>query len=99
MSANIKIFQRIQQTLDEIKAILVLANQDKLEKAKKTLLKEDTIELQIYELCDGTRTTKDIAKEIHKSVGYVRSYISRLRRKGLIQTIELDGRTIHKQIF
>lgn len=90
---------KIQKTLEEIKAILTLTNQDKLSDVKKTLLKEGSVKLQVYTLCDGTKTTQEIAQAIQKSVEYVNSYLSILRREGLIRTIEKEGKQVHEQVF
>jgi len=94
-----ELLRKIQRSLEEIKAILALANQDKLAEVKKSLLKEGTVKLQVYNLCDGTRTTQDLAQALQKSTDYVNSYLSILRREGLIRTIEKDGRQVHEQIF
>lgn len=94
-----KILESMLRTLEEIKALLVLTNQDKLEETKKELLKEGSVKQQIYDLCDGTRTTKDIADAIKNNSSYVSSYLGMLRREGLIRTVEKDGRQIHEQIF
>jgi CRP-like cAMP-binding protein len=93
------LLKKIQRTLEEIKAILTLTNQDKLAEAKKALLKEGSVKLQVYNLCDGTKTTQDIAQALQKSIEYVNSYLSILRREGLIRTVEKDGRLVHEQIF
>ena len=66
---------------------------------KKSLLKEGSVKLQVYDLCDGTKTTQDVAQAIQKSTDYVNSYLSILRREGLIRTVEKDGRQAHEQIF
>ena len=89
----------IQSILEEIRSIFVLANQDKLEEIKKRLLPKNSVKEQIYNLCDGTKSTKDIAKVVQKDSAYIRSYLSRLRREGLIRTIERGGKTIHEQII
>jgi hypothetical protein len=93
------ILKSIRRTTEEIRAILVLTNRDKLEETKKQLLKEGSMKLQIYDLCDGTKTTKDIALTIQKDIGYVNSYLTILRREGLIRSIEKDGAQVHEQIF
>ena len=93
------LLKRMQHTLDDIKSILVLSNQDKLVDAKKKLLKEGSVKQQIYELCDGTRTTQDLAGAIQKSADYVSSYLTILRREGLIRTVEREGKQVHEQIF
>jgi DNA-binding MarR family transcriptional regulator len=94
-----EILDSIWRTLGEIKAILVLTNQGKLSEVKKTLLKEGSVKLQIYELCDGTKTTKDIAATIQKDVSYVSSYLTILRREGLVRTVEDKETQVHEQIF
>jgi len=93
------LLKKMQRTLEEIKAVLTLANQDKLAEVKKSLLKEGSVKLQVYNLCDGTKTTQDVAQALQKSTDYVNSYLSILRREGLIRTVEKDGRPIHEQIF
>jgi len=94
-----ELLKGIQRTLEEIKAVLTLANQEKLTEAKKTLLKEGTVKLQIYNLCDGTKTTQDLAQAIQKSTDYVNSYLSILRREGLIRTVEKESKQVHEQNF
>jgi hypothetical protein len=94
-----ELLRKIQKTLDEIKAILSISNKDKLAEAKKSLLKEGSIKLQVYDLCDGTRTTQDLAQVLQKSTDYVNSYLSILRREGLIRTVEKGSREVHEQIF
>jgi hypothetical protein len=94
-----ELLKEIQRALEEFKSIFVLANREKLAAAKKTLLKEGTIKLQIYSLCDGTKTTQEIAQGTQKSVEYVNSYLSILRRDGLIRTIEKEKKQVHEQIF
>jgi hypothetical protein len=94
-----EILESMRRTLEEVKAILVLTNQEKLNAVKKDLLKEGSIKLQIYEMCDGTKTTKDVAAAIQKDAGYVSSYLTILRREGLIRSMETEGKQVHEQIF
>jgi len=94
-----ELLRKIQRTLEEIKAVLTLTNQDKLADVKKSLLKEGSVKLQVYNLCDGTKTTQDVAQALQKSTDYVNSYLSILRREGLIRTVEKEGRQVHEQIF
>jgi transcription initiation factor IIE alpha subunit len=93
------LLKKMQRTLEEIKAVLILANQDKLAEVKKKLLKEGSVKLQVYKLCDGTKTTQEIAQALQKSLEYVNSYLSILRREGLIRTVEREGRQVHEQVF
>jgi hypothetical protein len=88
----------IKALLEDIKGLLLLTNQDKLDAMKKNLLKPGSIENQVYELCDGV-TTQAIATQIQKSQQYTRAVISILRRKGLVKTVDRDGNKVHEQRF
>lgn len=92
-------FKEIKTLLEDIKALLLLTNQDKLEEMKKKLLKSDSVESQVYELCDGANTSQDITNKIQKSPEYTGAVISKLRRKGLVRTIEREGKKVHEQRF
>ncbi|MEM1577361.1 MAG: hypothetical protein QXT98_07615 [Archaeoglobaceae archaeon] len=94
-----EMFNEVKTLLEDIKALLFLINQDKIEEAKRRLLKEGTIEKQVYDLCDGKNTTQDIANKIQKSLEYVGAVISTLRRKGLVRTVEREGKKVHEQRF
>jgi len=94
-----EILLEIRDALDAIKAILTIANQEKLEEAKKRLLREGTVKRQVYDLCDGTRPTQDIANALGKELGYAHAYLSVLRREGWIRSYERDGKTFHEQRF
>ncbi len=88
----------IQDLLEDIRAMLMLSNNDKIQDAKKQLLKEGSEQKKIYDLCDD-KTTQDIATTLQKSLEYVNSNLSLLRRKGLIKTVEKDGKKVHEQRF
>jgi hypothetical protein len=94
-----ELLKDILRVLGEQKSLFVLANQENLSKMKQELLKEGTVKLQIYDLCDGTKTTQDLTQILKKTSEYMGSYISILRREGLIRTVEKDGKQVHEQIF
>jgi hypothetical protein len=89
----------IKNLLEDIKGLLLLTNQDKLDDMKKKLLRPGSVESQVYELCDGTNTTQDIATMIKKSPEYIGAVISTLRRKGMVKTVLRDGKKISEQVF
>ena len=94
-----KVLKDMQSTLDEIKAILILTNQNKLEEAKKRLLPENSVKKKVYDLCDGTKTAIEIARAMNKEVNYIHAFLSILRRQGLIRSIEREGKVFYEQIF
>jgi len=66
------------------------------EKMKKNILKKGSFEERIYNLCENN-STSEIAKKIGKSVEYTGSFISRLKKKGLIKTIIRKNKKIHQK--
>jgi hypothetical protein len=89
----------IQSILEEIRSLLVLVNRDKLEEVKKGLLKVGSVKERIYNMCDETKTAEEIAQSLGKQSGYAHSYLSILRREGLIRNVVRDGRQVYQQIF
>jgi len=88
----------IKDLLEDIKAILLLTNNKTIQESKNQLLQEGSEQKKIYDLCNG-KTSEEIGKEIKKEMKYVNSNISRLRQKGLIKTIDKNGKKIHEQRF
>lgn len=93
------ILKNIQLRLDELQSLFVLANEDKLRTAKERLLPRGSIKERIYNMCDRTKTAVDMAEEIGKGTGYIYSYLSTLRREGLIRNVEIDGKLVYEQVF
>ena len=89
----------IKILLEDIRGILLLTNQDKIDEMKKKMVKSGSVEETIYKLCDGTNTTSDIANKIQKDNQYTGAVISTLRQKGLIRTVEREGKKVHEQRF
>ena len=91
--------RRIQETLEDIRALITIGFQDKLREGKKELLKEGSVKKTVYDLCDGNRTKDDIARALKKSNDYVSSYLTILRREGLIHIREKEGKQLYEQVF
>ena len=89
----------IKSLLEDIKGLLILTNQETLEKCKKDLLASGSIEENVYNLCNGKNEIADIAKKVGKDEKNVRAIISNIRRKGLIKSLQQDGKYVHLQIF
>ena len=93
------LLRKIQGTLTDIRAILALTNEDKLSLVKKKLLPDSSMKLQVYNMCDGTRTTQDIANALQKPEPSIRAAIGNLRNEGLVRSFDRDGKQVHEQIF
>ena len=91
--------EEILRTLEDVKAILLLSNQDRLQDAKKSLLPVNSLKTKIYEICDGANTTKSIAQALGKDEANVRGRLSDLRRDGSIRTVKKNGDQVHEQRF
>jgi len=91
--------KQVLEALEDIKAILLLTGNSSIEEAKKKLLKDGSEERKIYDLCREGRTNEELAAAAGKDAAYVRSVISTLRQKGLVKTVERDGKKVHEQRF
>lgn len=91
--------EKIQSTLEEIRSLIVLVNQDKLRQVKEGLIKKGSVKERIYNMCDDTKTVEEMAQALGKENSYVHSYLSILRREGLIRNVVKDGRHVYRQIF
>lgn len=97
MSSNV--LEKILEAMEEIRSLMVLINQDKLTQIKTSLLKPDTVKETIYNMCDETMTVDEIAQSLGKDNGYVHSYLSILRREGLIRNVVKNERQVYQQTF
>ena len=88
----------IRNIVDDIRALLLLINSDRIEEAKKGLLKPGSEQEKIYNLCEG-KTTQEIMELSQKTEGYVNAVVSQLRKKGLVRSSERDGKKVHDQRF
>lgn len=91
--------EKILSTLEEIRSLIVLLNQDKLREVKERLVKEGSVKEQVYNMCDETKTVEEMAQALSKGNSYVHSYLSILRREGLVRNVVKDGRVVYRQIF
>lgn len=89
----------IKSLLEDVKAILLAVNSEKLDEAKRRLLKSGSAEEQVYDLCDGENTNSDIASKLKKSTDNINAVLSNLRKKKLIRYSDSNGKKVHIQVF
>jgi hypothetical protein len=87
----------ILETLDDIKAILLLTHAADLKKVKAEL-KVGSEQGKIYEAADG-KSIEEIATIVQKSTDYVSSNLSILKRKGLVKVVNRNGKKLYEQRF
>jgi len=93
------VLEKILDTIEEMRSLMILINQDKLTQIKASLLKTGTVKETIYNMCDETKTVDEIAQALGKDNSYVHSYLSILRREGLIRNVVKNGRQVYQQTF
>lgn len=89
----------IKNLLEDIKGILQLTNQEKIEESKRKIMRSGSMEETVYKLCDGVNTTADIMASIQKDQKYTNTVLGNLRQKGLIKTVEKGDKKVHEQRF
>ena len=91
--------KELKDLLEDIKEIMLVVNRETIEKNINQIIKSGSVEEKVYKLCDGKRTTEDIATKIQKSEKNVSGVLSTLRKKGLIKTFQKDEKTVYDQRF
>ena len=89
----------IKILLEEIRNLLLFANQDKIEERKLQLLQPNSVEKQIYNLCNGENSISDIVSKTKKKNDNVKKVLSNLRKKGLIRTIYSKDKITYQKNF
>jgi len=56
------------------------------------------LQLDILKLCDYDHTTEEIRNVVNKTIAHVAKELSLLRSKGMIRTVQRDGKQVHVRI-
>ena len=56
------------------------------------------LQLDIFRMCDYEHTTEEIRSAVKKSATHVSKELSLLRSKGLVRTVQRDGRQVHVRV-
>ena len=73
--------EEISSKMDTLIAIMKFSQKQAIQHVRQTL---SEVELDIYSLCDGTRTVSEIAKTLGKSIQQISMYLNKMEEKGLI---------------
>jgi DNA-binding transcriptional ArsR family regulator len=77
----------IEDKLQQILNILKVVMREKVQAAQERVLSGSPLREQIIELCDGTRSVSEIAKNLNKSIQQISNNIALLQDVGLIEEI------------
>jgi len=89
-------FNKLMKSLKSLESKLdVLITLQKTIAPKPRVGKEEN---KILKMCDRKHTVDDIVKETGKKEGNVMVVLSNLRKKGLITSVKLKGKTIYERI-
>jgi|GEM_PF-2223959 len=80
-----KSLEEISAKLDRVILLLELAQKGALESHVKEVLGRSRVRRQIFDLCDGKRTVRQIAHAAGKSIQHVSLEISEMEKSGIIK--------------
>jgi DNA-binding transcriptional ArsR family regulator len=80
----IKVLEEISAKLDRLISITELAQKRELELLKDKVMGKSEVRRDIYDLCDGKRTVKEIANVLGKSIQHVSIEIAELEKTGIV---------------
>lgn len=81
-----KNLEEISYKLDRLISLYQFSQQHELERLKQEVLGRSKIRREVYDLCDGTKTVRDIARRTEKSIQQVSMVLSTLEEAGLIKS-------------
>jgi DNA-binding transcriptional ArsR family regulator len=97
---------RILKTLDDISgkidrmiSILEFSQKRELESRIKEAMGKSEIRKEIYELCDGTRSVREIARILGKSVPHVSIQISELEKTGIVKAKRVGKEKYYQKVL
>ena len=73
--------EEISSKMDTLISIMKFGQKQTTQRLKQSL---SDVELDVYSLCDGTRTVSEIANTLGKSIQQISMYLSKLEEEGLI---------------
>jgi len=94
-----KNLEEISAKLDRVISLLTLTQKRELEEFKDKIIGRSSIRMEIYNLCDGTRTVQEIAKRVGKSLPHVSSVLSVLEQAGLVISKEVGRKRYYERVI
>ena len=86
-----KNLEEISAKLDKLISLFELSIKHELEEFKAKIIGKSKLKNNVYLLCDGTKTVRDIARHIDKSIQHVSMILSDLEKAGLVKA-NVSGR-------
>jgi predicted transcriptional regulator len=80
----IRVLEEISAKLDRLISIMELTQKRELELLKDEVMGKSEVRREIYNLCDGKRTVKEIANILRKSIQHISTEIAELEKAGII---------------
>lgn len=81
-----KNLEEISYKLDRLISMYEFSQKHELERLKQEVLGRSKIRREVYDLCDGTKTVRDIARRTEKSIQQVSMVLSTLEEAGLVKS-------------
>ena len=97
---------RILKTLDDISgkidrmiSILEFSQKRELESHIKKAIGTSEVRKEIYDLCDGTRSVREIARILGKSVPHVSIQIAELEKTGVVKARRVGKEKYYQRVL
>jgi len=94
-----KNLEEISYKLDRLISMYEFSQQHELERLKQEELGRSTIRREVYDLCDGTKTVRDIARRTEKSIQQVSMVLSTLEEAGLVKSRKVGRKKYYIRIL
>ena len=93
-----KNLEEISSKIDKLISLYEFAQKHELERFKEKVLGRSRIRREIYGLCDGTKTVREIAQRVGKSMPHVSMVLTTLEEAKLVKPKEVGRKKYYVRI-
>jgi len=95
----LKTLEDISGKIDRLASILEFSQRRELESFVKEAIGKSEVRREIYELCDGTRSVRTIARILGKSVPHVSIQIAELEKAGVVKARRVGKEKYYQKVL
>jgi len=95
----LKTLDDISGKIDRLSSVLEFSQRRELESHIQKVIGKSEVRREIYDLCDGTRSVKEIARILQKSLPHISIQIAELEKAHLVKAKRVGKEKFYQKVF
>lgn len=95
----LKTLEDVSGKIDRMTSILEFSQRRELESHLQKVLGKSEVRREVYELCNGTKSVKKIAKILGKSLPHVSIQINELEKAGIVKARRVGKKKYYQKVI